>query len=91
MQTSDFKSYKLWEPIVVEWIDILVDREAHDPGEYIENYKPCVRKTAGFFLGVKHSHLFICETDDREARTGDDAESINAFPLCVIQKVIKIQ
>lgn len=85
MQSSDFAKFQLWQTLTVTWQDIHVTDEGLDPGDYIENYEPCTRRTAGFFLGVKHDHLFLAETDDREAHVGTDAERINAFPLnCVL-------
>jgi hypothetical protein len=78
-----------YDPIVIQWVDIHVTNEAHDPDEYIESFEPCVRRTTGFFLGIRCDHLFTAETDDRQAKTDYLVERINAFPLSVIKSIIK--
>jgi hypothetical protein len=64
---------------------------SHDPDEYVENYEPCIRKTAGYFLAVSQGHLFACETDDRDANTDHDAERINSYPLEVLRSIQLVQ
>lgn len=84
MVPADFRNHKIWDTISVTWMDIHVNGEELDPKDYIENYEPCIRRTAGYFLGVKHGHLFIAETDDRRAHTDHVAERINSFPLSIV-------
>lgn len=87
MQPESFSAYRPYDPIIVTWMDIHVDGASLDPEDYIENYEPCIRRTAGFFLALKHDHLFICETDDRQAHTEELVERINSFPLSIIQSL----
>jgi hypothetical protein len=86
----DLSNILRWTPVSVTWRDIHVCGDALDPDDYIQNFEACIRKTAGYFLAVSQDHLFICETDDRDAKTDFVAERINAFPLEVVMDVLTL-
>lgn len=82
-------SFELWQLVTIEWEDIYVDRSAYIAKAYIEAYKPCVRRTAGYYLGSKNGRCFVTETDDRKANLMDsDCEGITAIPHSVILSIV---
>ena len=76
------KTLKKWDLISVRWEDIFVRFGAQYSTKYINDYEPCMRSTAGYYLGNNDGRLFIAETDDRDAGIDDiDCESVTAIPL----------
>ena len=82
------KSLKKWDLVSVEWEDVFCRFGAQHSSLYIEAYEPCIRKTAGYYLGSKAGRIFIAETDDRTAGVDDcDCESVTTLPLAYIIKI----
>lgn len=74
--------------VAVSWEDAFVDNDPHNSKSYINNYRPCIRKTCGFFLHLDTRGIFITETDDRQGCiTGTDCEQITTIPLRMIRTV----
>jgi len=83
--------FKIGDKLLVVWHDAQVADGGFNPAKYIKEYKPCIRKTLGFYIGQKDGVLFIAETDDREAGNWcdepQDFERVNALPLCMIKEL----
>jgi hypothetical protein len=93
VHSATLRSLRKWEAIHIEWVDIYSDDGASAAKKWVEEFKPCVRKSIGYFLGMREidgiTWLFVCNTDDRSAEREDgaekpDAEHFNAFPVAVI-------
>ena len=89
---STLRSLKKWDAIHIEWVDILCDNTAHSVKKFVDEFRPCERKSIGYFVGLREidgvTWLFIVDTDDRSSQAGDngelDGEHFNAFPIAII-------
>ena len=80
-----------FDKLCVTWEDAQVTDGGLSISKYLKEYKPCIRKTLGFFIGAKANTLFIAETDDREAgnwfNEALDVERVNAVPFGMITEI----
>jgi hypothetical protein len=82
---------KKWDKLEVTWIDAHVDNGSVNTESFLRDFKPCIRKSLGYFVGTRLETLFICETDDREADVWDvlpqDCERLNSLPFGMIAEI----
>jgi hypothetical protein len=99
VHAATLRSLKKWDAIHIEWVDIYNDDGALSAKSWVAQFKPCVRKSIGYFIGMREidgiTWLFICNTDDRAAELEDagekpDAEHFNAFPVPVIVEIHRL-
>ena len=77
-----------WDVVEVEWYDAIVESGNSDGSKYLKDFKPCIRRTLGYWLGERIDYVFVCETDDRDAQTQpDDVERINAIYRPMIKSI----
>lgn len=86
---------KKWDKLEIVWNDASVDNTATDTDKFFKEFKPCVRRTLGYYVGTRENYICICETDDREADVWDvtpqDCERINAIPFGMITELNILQ
>ncbi len=87
-------SYKRWDKLEVEWEDARVTDGGCDPDTYLREFKPCLRRTVGYYIGRRDNVLFITETDDRDSGSFNTvqqvADRINEIPFGMIRKITKL-
>ena len=75
----------------VVWNDAQVTEGGLNIAVYLKEYKTCVRKTLGYYIGTKEDTILIAETDDRLAGNWHneplDVERINAIPVGMITEL----
>lgn len=77
-----------WDILEIEWYDAMGDSETADGAKYVAEFKPCIRRTLGYYLGDRLDYVFICETDDRDAQTApSNVERINAIYKPMVKSV----
>jgi hypothetical protein len=83
-----------FDRLCITWEDAQVTEGGLSITEYLKEYKPCIRRTLGFYVGTKSNAIFIAETDDRLANNfwekPLDVERVNAIPLSMVTEIEKL-
>src|ERR1035438_1733563 len=80
-----------FDKLEVVWEDAQVTDGGLNIARYLRDFKPCIRKTLGYFIGSISNNILIAETDDREANNWynepSDVERVNSIPIGMIQNI----
>ncbi len=80
-----------FDRLEVTWEDAQVTDGGLNIVRYLKDFKPCIRKTLGYFIGSVFDNLLIAETDDRNANNWfnepSDVERINSIPTGMIREI----
>ena len=80
-----------FDRLEVIWEDAQVTDGGLNVAKYVAEYKACIRKTLGYYIGTKGNTILIAETDDRLAGNWDgadqDVERVNAIPWGMITEL----
>ncbi len=83
---------KQFEPVSVTWLDASRWNEQQKADKLTEVYKPCIRKTIGWYIGETDDVLLVATEDDRNANLGeDDCDGINAIPHGMIRTLVILE
>jgi hypothetical protein len=81
-----------WTQVTVTWEDIAHNSEPQDSEKYMENYKPAIRKTSGWFLGCRNNRVFITFNNDSASKDDPDYDTdCQAIDIIPIGSIIKFE
>jgi len=80
-----------WTLLEVFWTDAFCNSDGVNSVEFVASYKPCKRRTVGYYLGERFQTIIIAETRDDGANTEEiDCERINGIPRAMIEKIVPL-
>lgn len=82
-----------WKPVVVLWEDAETNCEPVSSTEFVENYKPLMRRTIGFLLHRDKDRIFVAMDNDapRASENGNDCQTVTVIPGAMIHEVKYLQ
>ena len=86
-------NFKTWDTVITTWEDAEAESTAtfESPESMLSTYKPCIRKTIGFYVGyAKHGtrkYLILATDDDRSETSPKAIGGTLAIPKGMVLKI----
>ena len=89
MTADKWSDIPVFTKVVVLWSDAFAVGAAQyeSPRELVESYKPCLRKTVGFWMGFTQEVVAIATEDDRSPDTPHAAGGPHYIPFGMVKDV----
>jgi hypothetical protein len=78
---------KMWDVVVVSWVDAVTQHGAYNAKDYVKGYRPVLRRSIGYFIGKSCGHIHMSATDDRSSREYDNADEVTSIPYGMVTEV----
>jgi hypothetical protein len=83
---------KMWDPVIVEWVDAFKDTNSQKAKDTAEAYHPCIRRSIGFLIAEDKIRITVAAHDDRGARTEpDDCEVLLTVPRPMVRRITNLR